>query len=237
MKQDWKRVMAAAALTAALVGTVWAAGGTGDDPVISLSYLQEKFTPQLEADVQQAVYDGLGTVYADQLRAAVDSYAAVRLTAQKQQSTVQQKDEGVLLLKQGDVLAAAPGCKVTVKNGSLIADTSYLVDVTGGSVAAKYAALTPGRLYMMGDTSTGELKVQTATCEVTVNGSYSLSPSDSVDYGSRVRALEQMGLFSRHQYGFPAGSHGRPGPGPRYVSATAGAGRRSPGLYGFLSPY
>ena len=55
MKQDWKRVMAAAALTAALVGTVWAAGGTGDDPVISLSYLQEKFTPQLKADVQQAV--------------------------------------------------------------------------------------------------------------------------------------------------------------------------------------
>ena len=70
----------------------------------------------------------------------MDSYAAARLTAQKQQSTVQQKDEGVLLLKQGDVLTAAPGCKVTVKNGSLIADTSYLVDVTGGSVAAKYAA-------------------------------------------------------------------------------------------------
>ena len=202
MKQSWKRIMAAAALTAALVGTVWAAGGTSDDPVISLSYLQQKFTPQLEADVQQATYDGLGTVYGDQLRAAVDSYAAVRLTAQKQQSAVLQKAEGVLLLKQGDVLTAAPGCKVTVKNGSLIADTSYLVDVTGGSVVTKYAALTPGHLYMMGDTSTGELKVQTATCEVTVNGSYSLSPSDSVDYGSRVRALEQMGLFLGTNTGF-----------------------------------
>ena len=202
MKQYWKRIMAAAALTAALVGTVWAAGGTGDDPVISLSYLQQKFTPQLEADVQQVLYDGLGTVYGDQLRAAVDSYAAVRLAAQKQQSAVQQKGEGVLLLKQGDMLTAAPGCKVTVKNGSLMADTSYLVDVTGGSVAAKYAVLTPGRLYMMGDTATGELKVQSATCEVTVSGIYSLLPSDSVDYGSRVRALEHMGLFLGTNTGF-----------------------------------
>lgn len=202
MNRYWKRILGATVLTAALIGSVWAVGGTGSDPVISLSYLQQKFTPQMESDVEQAIHDGLGTTYADGLRSAVESAAAVRLAVQKQQATVQQKGEDVLLLKQGDMITAAPGCKVTVKNGSLVADTSYLVDVTGGNATAKYAVLTPGRLYMMGDTNTGELVVRSATCEITINGVYRLSPSDSVDYGSRVRALEQMGLFLGTNTGF-----------------------------------
>lgn len=202
MNQHWKKILGAAAAVAVLAGTVWAVGGTGSDPVISLSYLQQKFQPQLEADARQAIHDGLGAVYGQELREAVESSAAVRLTAQKKQAAVKQKSSTVLLLKQGDMLTAEPGCKITVKDGKLLADTSYLVDVTGGSTVPKSSTLSSGHLYMMGDTTTGELVVQSATCEVTVNGVYALSPSDAVDYGSRVRALEQMGLFRGTNTGF-----------------------------------
>lgn len=202
MNQHWKKILGTVTAAAVLAGTVWAVGGTGSDPVISLSYLQQTFQPQLLEETEQAIHDGLGGTYAQELREAVESSAAVRLGAQKQQSGVKQKASTVLLLKQGDMLTAEPGCKITVKDGKVLADTSYLVDVTGGTTVQKNSILSSGRLYMMGDTTTGELVVQSATCEVTVNGVYRLSPSDSVDYGSRVRALEQMGLFRGTNTGF-----------------------------------
>ena len=200
MKRLWIFLMALI-LGAALSGSVLGSGDSGD-PVVSLSYLEQVFTPEMEEAYQAAVYGGLGAAYRDALMDFTEEAAARRLADQQAASAIRQRMSGTVVLKKGDMLTAEPGCKVTVLSGSLVADTSYLVDVTRGQVVAKYATLSPGTLYMMGDTTTGELLVSSATCELTVSGVCRLDPSDATDYGSMAQALRTMGLFQGTAGGF-----------------------------------
>lgn len=183
----------ALALTAALAGSALGVGGTEDDPAVSLSYLEQVFTPELEAVWQRAVYGGLGGVYRDQLQTVTETAASVRLAAQEASASVPQRASGVLVLKQGDLLVALPGCRVTVKNGVLTAENDALVNITAGQAVATGGQLAAQTLYMAGGDAA--LEVQSATCEVTVSGVCRLDPSEATDYGSMAAALDAMGLF------------------------------------------
>lgn len=195
MKKRILICLLAGALAAALAGSALGAGGTTEDPAVSLSYLEDVFTPELEALWQQTVHNGLGSAAREAMLSAVETTGAARLEARQAAASTPQKAAGTMLLQKGDVLTAAPGCKVTVKNGTVLADTSYLVDVSSGRVVQKNTILSPKTLYMMGDTTSGELRVQSATCEITISGVYRLSPASGPDYGSLALALGEMGLF------------------------------------------
>ena len=195
MKKRFFVLILAAVLAAAMAGSALGVGGTTDDPVVSLSYLEDVFTPELEKVWQQTVHDGLGSAARDAMLDAVETTSMARLEARQAASSVPQKANGTLLLQKGDLITASPGCKVTVKNGTLLADTSYLIDVTNGRAVTKNTTLSPKTLYMMGDTTSGELRVQTATCEITLSGIYCLTPATGPDYGSLALALGEMGLF------------------------------------------
>lgn len=195
MKKRFFVLILAAVLAAAMAGSALGVGGTTDDPVVSLSYLEDVFTPELEKAWQQTVHDGLGSAARDAMLDAVETTSMARLEARQAASSVPQKANGTLLLQKGDLITASPGCKVTVKNGTLLADTSYLIDVTNGRAVTKNTTLSPKTLYMMGDTTSGELRVQTATCEITLSGTYCFTPATGPDYGSLALALGEMGLF------------------------------------------
>lgn len=177
-----------------MVGSALGAPGDASDPAVTLSYLNNVFTPQVTAEYTKAVNDGLNQTYFSSFRMLTESVGKQRLAALRA-DTAKKRASGTVLLKQGDVLTAAPGCKVTLKSGSIVADTSFLVDVTNGKTVTKNTALVPRTLYMMGDSSTGELAVKSATCELTVTGVYQLSASAATDYGSMADALNTMGLF------------------------------------------
>ena len=184
-----------AVLVLTMAGSVLGAGGTAEDPAVTLSYLNSVFTPALVADYTRTIHQGLGSTYRTEFLAAAEAISHQRQTNQKAASGVSQKAAGTMVLKQGDVLTIAPGCKVTLLSGTVAADTSYLVDVTNGRAVTKLTNLGQNTLYMMGDSTTGELDVQSVTAELTVNGVYRLNPSDGVDYGSLAEALHAMGLF------------------------------------------
>ena len=135
----------ALALTAALAGSALGVGGTEDDPAVSLSYLEQVFTPELEAVWQRAVYGGLGGVYRDQLQTVTETAAAVRLAAQEASASVPRRASGVLVLKQGDLLVALPGCRVTVKNGVLTAQMDREPPVLPLTVQTGRVPATPRR--------------------------------------------------------------------------------------------
>lgn len=195
MKKRFCMLLPAAALLLTMTGSVLSAGGDASDPVVSLSYLEQVFTPELRSDYTVSIHSRLGQAYRDSLLSFTESMGAGRLAAQRAAAGTARSAAGRLLLKQGDVLTLAPGCKLTLKSGSVTADTSYLVDVTHGRTVTKLSALAQKTLYMMGDTDSGELRIHSATCELVIDGVYRLSPGAGPDYGSMAEALDCMGLF------------------------------------------
>lgn len=190
-----------------LAGLVWAAGDESD-PVVSLSYLEQNFTPDLKEESTRRISSGLGAVCRDSLRDLQDQRAAVRLDALRNAAETARSCTGVLLCKRGDVLTLLPGCKLTVKYGSIAPDGAVLCDVSHGQRVPSGTALVAETLYMAaGDC---ELTVSTASCELTVNGVYQFFPSGEPDYGSMAAALDEMGLFrgagARTGYNLEAGA-------------------------------
>ena len=174
--------------------SAYAAGGDASDPVITSSYLEKTFTPELEAAFQDLIRSGLEASYVEKWVEATETVSANRLSL-LQADTGSHRADGTMLFKKGDVLTIAPGCKVILQNGTVTADTSFLIDVTNGRKVSKLANLSVKTLYMMSDSDSGDLAVQSATCELVVTGTYRLSSSSAPDYGSLATALNTMGLF------------------------------------------
>lgn len=200
MKRIWLSLLALT-LIFTMVSSALAAPGDANDPVVSLSYLDETFKPALRTEYESMIANGLAAVQSASFKDAADSIATQRLSALKADS-VAKSVQGTMLLKKGDVLTLSAGCKVTPKNGTIQTETAALVDVTSGTRVASAIALIPKTLYMMSDESGGRLVVNSTTCEIAVTGVCTLTPSDRVDYGSMANALNTMGLFSGTATGF-----------------------------------
>lgn len=196
MKRRLSALLLALALAASLAGPALGAAGDASDPAVSLSYLDETFTAELKKTIEGRVHRGLGKTYRESLLSVTEEAAAARQAAQKAAAGTLRRAAGRVLCKQGDVLTLSPGCKVTLTSGTAEADTSYLVDVTHGRAVAKSSRLAGRTLYMMGDTDSGELRIRSATCELTLDGVYRLAPADGVDYGALAEGLHAMGLLS-----------------------------------------
>lgn len=202
-----KRTMIFSLALFLLAGLAWAAGDASD-PVVSRSYLEQNFTPDLKSESTRRIYGGLGAACRDILRDVQDHRASVRLEEQRAAAQTNRRGRGVLLCKRGDVLTLLPGCKVSVKYGSISPSGALLSDVTHGQRVPAGTVLSPETLYMAGGDCS--LTVAAASCELTVNGVYRLSPSEEPDYGSMAAALDEMGLFqgagARTGYNLEAGA-------------------------------
>lgn len=193
MKRIWIALLILI-LTFAMVASALGAAGDATDPVVSLSYLDEVFGPAMEEQSRDLVDKGLAGTYASQFSVLADTIGAHRLSAARADSA-SKSAEGTVLLKKGDLFTAAPGTQVQLKDGSVAAGTSYLIDVTNGKAVPKGSSLQKKILYMMSDSQTGDLTVASETAELYVSGVYTLTASAATDYGSIAGALHTMGLF------------------------------------------
>ncbi|MBE6955017.1 MAG: S-layer homology domain-containing protein [Ruminococcaceae bacterium] len=178
-----------------LVGQAFMTGGTADDPVISLSYLNNTLKQSLLEDAEKY----LAQTQAAQLSYLYESYAtqasATNLTAAIK-NTSSQHVQARLLLKSGDTLTLAPGAQVTLLAGAALSNSDNLVDITDGKKHDAYALLTHNHCYMKNDQVEGGVLITSETAEVFLNGVYSLAYSNATDYASLADALYEMGLFS-----------------------------------------
>lgn len=161
--------------------SVAAAGtaGSSSDPLVTLSYLNEKFLPELMTRVDEKLAARTDTA-SKELRAQVD--ADIKQLEEKYGS--QTSNEGasagtadsfvVVTMTNGQVLYGAIGCEVMLRVGtaSVVSPSSPgLIDSTGGTTMDNGAGLTKNHLYMMTISDRG-VKATAATTKVLVRGTY-----------------------------------------------------------------
>ncbi len=175
-KTPWfVRLAAGALMIAALAGVALAAGqqGSQSDPLVTLSYLNEKAGPDLLAQVDARIAQQEAELTA-QLNQVVDRYLQEGGGAPSGTGT--DGSFTVVTLRQGQKLSLSAGCEVLFRGGaaSCIAGSAPgLVDMTGGSDLPNGGALAVNHLYLA--TTDGRGVQASANTTLLVRGGYAIS--------------------------------------------------------------
>ncbi|MCC8122212.1 MAG: hypothetical protein LIO58_01520 [Oscillospiraceae bacterium] len=154
-KQLAGRVLVAGVIIAGLGGVVFAAGqqGTESDPLVTLSYLNDKTTPDILAQVDTKLSDRESQLKT-QLQ-SVESDLSKQVSDKVSENTAAggtvTAAYSVVTLKAGQTLTAGAGCELLLRSGSAVCVASTapgLVDMTGGATLAGGGALQVNHLYL-----------------------------------------------------------------------------------------
>ena len=161
--------------------SVMAAGtaGTSEDPLVTLSYLNGKFLPELLSTVDERLAAREGET-AKALAAQVDADLA-RLEEQYGGQTPAEGEASgtvdsfvVVTMTNGQTLYGAIGCEVMLRVGTAAAvspSSPGLIDATSASTLENGRSLVKNHLYMMTISDRG-VKATAATTKVLVRGTY-----------------------------------------------------------------
>lgn len=148
------------------VTAVLAAGvGSAEDPLVTLSYLNDVFMTEVLGKVDQEIdkrnqeiVDAVGGQAAGGESGAVNTFSVVTLT-------------------NGQVLTGGIGCEVMLRVGSAVCvspSNPGLINETDGTVLNNGGALVTNHLYMMTIEGRG-VKATAATTKVLVRGTYTVA--------------------------------------------------------------
>ena len=158
--------------------TVAATGGAGtsSDPLVTLSYLNEKFLPQILSEV-------------DKKTASREQTLSSKLTEQVKSETQEKYGASsgnasggtaasftVVTLNQGQILYMGVGCEAMLRTGSgvcVAASTPGLIDETSGAALAGGLGLQKNHLYMATVDSRG-VQASANSTKLLVRGNYSV---------------------------------------------------------------
>lgn len=159
MSKKKKRLMICVAAAVLLLGGIGVyaatAYGTQSDPLITRSYLDQVFAPDMEA------------LFQAELDSAVSAL----------EGQVSGDEFTVLTLSQGQKVTCGVGCEIMLRIGtakSTGADYPVLVDTTTGDSVADGQALTANHLYMVTIKENG-ITATSATVKVLIKGDYAVS--------------------------------------------------------------
>jgi len=162
--------------------SVIAAGtaGTQNDPLVTLSYLNNTFMSQLLGEVNTKLesHDAeLSRKLDEQVqadtKALVDKYG---LSVDEGNSSGNVNTFTVVTLSDGQTLYGEVGCEVMLRVGTAVcvsSSTPGLIDETDGTTLGGNGALAQNHLYMMTVSERG-VKSTAATTKVLVRGGYSV---------------------------------------------------------------
>lgn len=175
MKRKWK-IAAAAVCTLVLITVAYAAtAGSQDDPLVTLSYLNNIFRPQVEDSVDQAAADQGEQVRQD-LDQAIQSWDEQIQDAIGGAGSSSNAVFQVVTLSQGQTLVGDVGCEVMLRIGSALClsdSAPGLIDVSAGTTLNNGEELVTNHLYMV-TISTRSVQAASGTVKVLVRGPYSI---------------------------------------------------------------
>lgn len=193
-----------ALILAGCVGA-YAAGGTADDPLISLEYLNQTYIPGVVAQAGATVDAKTDETYQSVLNVLKEKHAAYlsQLSGDGSQYTGRSDER----YKRGDVISLPTGSGVLLLAGSATAGFtgSAVIDVTAGETVVQGGALTVRHRYLVGENTTASVVITSDTAVVRTEGSAALSASSSTDYNALADALRDMGLFRGSGTGYGSG--------------------------------
>ena len=177
-----------------MAAVVWVlAAGSGEDPLVSLSYLAGAFTETVDKQVEERM-DA--------------SDAALLESAENGESiTTFASSWAETRLKYGDALLGATGTNVLILAGSgqVTYSSGAVVDVTTGEAVASGAALAVNHRYMVAEDTTAAFIVTSKTAVVDYQGEYAFSYSNATDYNAMAAALKTLHLFKGSFTGYGEG--------------------------------
>ena len=183
-KNHWGVRLAALLLASytLLLVTAAAVGGAGSesDPLVTLSYLNETFLPQVLGKMDEQL-EKRDKELSSKLNEQVTKDAAV-LAEQYGASVPTVGDTGksetftVITLSSGETLYGEIGCEVMLRVGTancVSPSSPGLIDETDASILGNGKALTKNHLYMMTIDERG-VKATAATTKLLVRGGYTI---------------------------------------------------------------
>ena len=173
------KVMAGGLVTVTLLGVAFAAGqqGTQSDPLVTLSYLTQKATPEIMTQVESKLTER-ETALKKELDQAIQDYtkAMEDKLAQAGGSSGQSAAFAVVDVAAGQKLTAGIGCEIMLPVGSAVCFTDTapgFIDMTDGGTLENGQALVKNHLYMA--TIEGRGFTAQNAVKVLVRGSYTIS--------------------------------------------------------------
>ena len=170
----WTIRLGALALTAALLGTgaAFAAGGGQNDPLVTLSYLNQTAIPQVVKQVEDKTA-GKQKELEQAFSALIDQY---RQTGGSSSGSSGSASYTLATLSSGQVMSLEVGCEVLLRIGTATvqADSSpALIDLSTGGTVNSGSALTKNHLYMA--TIADRTLTASGDVKLLVRGSYSVA--------------------------------------------------------------
>lgn len=170
-----------ASLTLLTISVVAAGtGGSSSDPLVTLSYLNEKFLPELLGTVDEKLTARSESV-SKELNAQME--ADIKSLEEKYggqtsggESTGTAESFTVVTLTNGQTLYGGIGCEVMLRVGTAVAvapSSPGLIDTTDGTTIDSSKALTKNHLCMMTIDERG-VKATAATTKLLVRGTYEI---------------------------------------------------------------
>jgi len=147
-----------------LTVTVAAGVGTDQDPLVTLSYLNDTFMGQIMEKVDQKI-SARNSQIAQELSGEITSGSGVTTTFT------------VVTLSNGQVLTGDIGCEVMLRVGTAVCvspSNPGLIDETSASALNNGGSLVQNHLYMMTIEGRG-VKATAATTKLLVRGGYSIA--------------------------------------------------------------
>ena len=149
-------------------GTVFAGQGGEDDPLITLSYLNNKLTPSLMQQVESKL-EAKGAELAESLQAQIDQ--GLDGGSSSSSGTYQ-----VVSLAAGKTLKGKAGTEILLRSGTGVCVSTAspgLVDTTAGTLLENGGTLSANHLYMM--TADGKGVKASNAVTLLVRGGYTIS--------------------------------------------------------------
>lgn len=198
------------------LGIALAAGGGSDDPLVSLGYLTDIFTPSAEKSVQERVDASGNNIYEAVVAAWLEGEAApAQPPAASAPSGFSSPAAGEFAavwreerLKQGDILSGFTGTQVLLLEGGTSVQFSggAVIDATAGAELSSGDALQPRHRYLVAEDTAAFFTVTSRTAVLDPCGRYYLTPSVNVpDYYAIADALKSLRLFKGSNTGYAGG--------------------------------
>ena len=180
-RQRWTvRVAVGCLMTAALAGVALAAGqqGTQSDPLVTLSYLNQKATPAILAQVDAKV-DAREAELKQQLADVTAEYEKQVQASLANAGSTDTPEGGavyeVVELAAGQTLTGGAACEFLLRSGTAVCVSDSapgLVDMTAGATLAGGGTLTANHLYL--GTIEGRGVKATTAVTLMVRGAYQI---------------------------------------------------------------
>ena len=164
---------------ALVVGVAYAAAGSENDPLITLSYLTDVFKPQVTAEMETMVEEKSTelTTRFDELIGSFELKEDESGEAEGGESVeVQPSVFEVITLSKGQILTGDIGCEIMLRVGTaqcVSSGSTGLIDVTEAGVLADGDSLVKNHLYMV-TINTRTVEATANTVKVLVRGDYTI---------------------------------------------------------------